>query len=183
MADDADPRDIGTERLLLQPVRTAHADALADALADPAVYAFTGGSPEGALRWRTRLAFLEPGRSPDGQELWLNWVIELSATAEIMGYVQATVTGPSADVAYVLGTRWQGHGYAVEATRAMNDHLVTSHGVKQIRAWIADKHVASQAVAERCGLAATDEIDADGERLWTYRPAAEPGSLTGPIDR
>jgi len=183
MPGGADSRDIRTARLLLQPVRTAHADALADALADPAVYAFTGGSPEDALWWRTRLAFLEPGRSPDGRELWLNWVIELSATSEIVGYVQATVTGASADVAYVLGTRWQGHGYALEATRAMIDHLMDDLGAEEIRAWIAENHIASQTVALGCGLVPTGEIDGDGERLWMCHPTADAGSLTGPIDR
>jgi len=171
MAADVAAPELRTERLVLQPVRIAHADALAAALADPAVYAFTGGTPEDANWWRSRLAFLEPGHSPDGRELWLNWSIQLSATSEIVGYVQATVTGPAADVAYVLGTRWQGHGYAVEATSTMIEHLVKGLGMEHIRAWIADGHDASQAVARRCGLAATDEIDADGERLWVYRPA------------
>jgi RimJ/RimL family protein N-acetyltransferase len=165
--------ELGTGRLLLRPVRGEHADALAAALADPAVYAFTGGTPEDAPWWRSRLAFLEPGRSPDGQELWLNWVIHLTATSEIAGYVQATVAGATADIAYVLGTRWQGHGYAREATSAMIDHLVGTLGVAQIRAWIADSHDASRAVAQRCGLSPTDEIDADGERLWVHRSAPE----------
>src|SRR3954451_23676042 len=99
---DEDPPELRTERLRLQPVRSGHAEALADALSDPAVYAFTGGTPEDATWWRSRLAFLEGGRSPEGQELWLNWAIQLPATAEIVGYVQATVAGTSADVAYVL---------------------------------------------------------------------------------
>ena len=171
MDDAVGSGHVVTTRLVLQPVSTGHAEALAEALADPAVYAFTGGEPEDASWWRSRLAFLEPGRSPDGRELWLNWVVELSATTEIVGYVQATVTGASADVAYVLGTRWQGHGYAQEATTAMIDHLIHKVGVEEIRAWIADDHDASRAVAQRCGLSPTDEIDQDGERLWVNRPA------------
>ena len=172
MTGAVDSSELRTARLVLQPVRTDHADAMAAALADPAVYAFTGGSPEDADWWRARLAFLAPGHSPDGRELWLNWAVRVSATAEIVGYVQATVTGVTADVAYVLGTRWQGYGYALEATTAMIDHLVSDLGVEQIRAWIADGHAASQAVARGCGLDPVDEIDADGERLWVYRPAA-----------
>jgi RimJ/RimL family protein N-acetyltransferase len=171
MAGVVDSPELRTGRLLLQPVQTEHADALADALSDPTVYAFTGGTPEDAIWWRSRLAFLERRQSPDGRELWLNWVIRLAATSEIAGYVQATVRGPAADVAYVVGARWQGYGYALEATGAMVEYLVNALGVNEIRAWIADGHDASRAVAGRLGLTATDQTDEDGERLWVYRPA------------
>ena len=80
------------------------------------------------------------------------------------GYVQATVTADTADVAWVIGEPWQGRGYASEAAQAMVGWLGT-HGVRTVTAHIHPEHDASAAVADRVGLKPTLTVE-DGERLW-----------------
>jgi RimJ/RimL family protein N-acetyltransferase len=82
-----------------------------------------------------------------------------------VGFVQATVTGDKADVAWVVGTEWQGAGYAKEAVAAMTGWLV-ENGVTRICAHIHPNHLASQGVAISAGLARTGQIDNDGEEIW-----------------
>ncbi|GAA1292800.1 GNAT family N-acetyltransferase [Saccharothrix xinjiangensis] len=154
---------IGTARLDLVPLRVGHADGMAAVLADPALHAFTGGAPAtpGALRSRyERLA----GGSGDPGVAWLNWVVRLRAEERLTGTVQATVTGPLAEVAWVVGTPWQGRGIATEAARGLVDWL-GGRGVRTVVAHVHPDHLASAAVAAAAGLAPTGERQ-DGEVRW-----------------
>ena len=99
-------------------------------------------------------------------ERWCNWV--LREGDELVGYVQATVTGAdrsTAALAWLVRPQEQGRGLAVEAAAAMAAHLRET-GVGVLTAWIADHHPASQAVARRLGLRPTEQLDGAGERCW-----------------
>ena len=135
-------------------------------LADPALYAFTGGGPPSFDELRARYGRQVAGRSPDGTEAWFNWILRTDDPDEAVGYVQATVTdhGSVADIAWVIGTPWHGRGFATEAARAMVRWL-REQGVVAITAHVHRDHGASERVAERAGLAVTDAVE-DGERVW-----------------
>jgi RimJ/RimL family protein N-acetyltransferase len=141
----------------------------------PALYEFTGGSPPAPGELRDRYARQVTGRSPDGTQEWHNWVLRLRPGGAAIGTVQATITGGgrSAEIAWVVGQPWQGHGYATEAARALTAWL-DARGVAVITACIHPRHAASAAVAARAGLLPTGEF-AGGERVWRReRPPAGP---------
>src|SRR6185503_13248208 len=66
---------IRTPRLDLLPLRPADAGEMVVVLADPALYAFTGGEPPSVESLRRRYALQVVGQSPDGTETWLNWIV------------------------------------------------------------------------------------------------------------
>ena len=72
----------------------------------------TGGEPPTVAALQARYVAQVTGGSPDGSETWHNWIVRLRAGDVAVGYVQATVTdgGRVADVAWVIGTPWQGRG-------------------------------------------------------------------------
>ncbi|MER6397767.1 GNAT family N-acetyltransferase [Kitasatospora sp. NPDC001603] len=156
-----------TERLDLLPINPEHAEEMAAALADPDLYTFTGGGPATADALRARYARLAAG-SPDPAEAWGNWVLRLRADGRLTGYVQATIGPDAAEIAWVLGTPWQGRGLATEAARALLDHLRAS-GVTTVLAHVHPDHRASAAVARALGLRPTDERQ-DGEVRWRSAP-------------
>ncbi|WP_062203521.1 GNAT family N-acetyltransferase [Demequina salsinemoris] len=160
------PVPLASSRLILEPLTAAHATEMAVALADPALYEFTGGEPPTVDALTARYARLESRTSPDGSEAWLNWAVRTMDDAELAGYVQATVasSGLEADVAWVVATTHQGRGLATEAARTMLDWL-SEQGVTRVSAWIHPEHRASAGVARRLGFAATSER-ADGEIRW-----------------
>ena len=135
-------------------------------LGDPALYAFTGGEPPAVDGLREAYGRLVAGPSNDGAETWHNWIVRVVADDVAIGTVQATVWEGErrAAVAWLIGVRWQGRGYATEAARALADWLV-SMGVDTIEAYVHPDHAASAGVAARAGLLATNEI-VDGERVW-----------------
>ncbi|WP_258952776.1 GNAT family N-acetyltransferase [Lentzea californiensis] len=87
----------------------------------------------------------------------------------LTGTVQATIThaDESAEIAWVVGTPWQGRGIAREAARGLVTWLATQP-VRIVIAHVHPDHHASAAVAAAAGLTATDEVH-DGETRWLLR--------------
>jgi RimJ/RimL family protein N-acetyltransferase len=157
---------VGTSRLILLPLQPEHADEMAGVLADPGLHAFIGGAPLGPQALRARYERWAAG-SPDPLVSWCNWVIQLRGLGCLTGTVQATISaapGPAAEVAWVVGTPWQGQGIATEAARGLVGWL-GQRGVRMVAAHIHPGNVASAAVAAAAGLSPTDRWQ-DGERRW-----------------
>jgi RimJ/RimL family protein N-acetyltransferase len=154
---------IRTTRLDLLPLQVSHAAEMAVVLSDPALHTFIGGSPSTAEALRRRYERLVAG-SPDPAVSWCNWVLRETSESRLVGTVQATVMGPTAEIAWVVGTPWQGRGYASEAARALVDHL-SGRSLHTVIAHIHPDHLASAAVARAAGLAPTAEMQ-DGEVRW-----------------
>ncbi|MFG3551850.1 GNAT family N-acetyltransferase [Streptomyces sp. NPDC047725] len=158
---------IRTRRLDLQPLCVEHAPEMAAVLGDPALYTFIGGTPDTEQALLSRYRRLTAG-SPDPAVTWLNWVLRLRDEACLTGTVQATLVadgcGLLAEVAWVLGSPWQGRGLATEAARGLIDWL-SRQPVHTVIAHIHPDHQASTAVATAAGLTPTDERH-EGEIRW-----------------
>lgn len=158
---------IETSRLSLVPLAVEHADEMADVLSDPALHVFIGGVPHSPQALRSRYERLVAG-SPDPSVTWWNWVIRLREEKSLTGTVQATISagehGCAAEVAWVVGTPWQGRGIATEAARGLVAWL-REQDVQAICAHIHPDHHASAAVAAAAGLAPTGQWH-EGEIRW-----------------
>lgn len=155
-------------RVELLKVSGEHAEAMFPVLSDPALYAFTGGEPPQRIadihRW---FSLLETGLSPDGSEQWLTWLVRRVECGTLIGYVQATVRGIQAEIAWLIGTPWQGRGYAQEAVAGLLD-LLGQSPVEEVVAHINPAHTASQRIARRLALQTTGD-HVDGEETWRKR--------------
>lgn len=151
--------------LRLDPLRVSDAVEMTAVLADPALYTVIGGHPPTLAELTDQYERQTVGRSADGTEEWLNWVVRVDGRAT--GYVQATVHGGARAVtAWVIGTPWQRRGIATAAVRAMLAELA-GRGVGRVEAYIEPGHRPSELVAERAGLVPTGQLDPDGEQRWT----------------
>jgi RimJ/RimL family protein N-acetyltransferase len=140
--------------------------------ADPELYRFIGGAPPTFEELQARFAGWALGSGRPG-EAWHNWVIRLQADGSAVGHLQATVVdgdedaAGTADIAWLVGTPWQGRGYATESARALLAWLESS-GIRTITAHVHPDHAASGRVAAGAGLEPTEEIE-DGEAVWRRR--------------
>lgn len=157
--------DLETKRLVLTPLRVEDAAEMVKVLADSDLYEFTGGDPPGFAVLEARYASQIVGPEAS-DEIWHNWILRLRESDEAIGFVQATVTGDTADVAWVVGTDWQQRGFATEATMEMC-RWFRETGIHRLTAHVNRRHIASERVAESVGLQRTDEMDADGETVWS----------------
>lgn len=151
--------------ITLRPLALEDASAMAVVLSSPDLYTFTGGEPPTVAELERRYAIQTRGHSGDGREEWINAIVMVDD--EAVGYVQATVSvdRASAEIAWVIGRRWQGRGFAQQATRLLIGDLA-ARGVQKVIAHIHPAHVASQRIAVHLGMVATDVI-VDGETRWT----------------
>ena len=115
-----------------------HADEMAPVLDDVALHRFIGGQPATREELRDRYTQQAVGRSPDGAQRWLNWIIRRRDTGQAVGTTQATVRDDEgllvAEVAWVVAS-------------------------------VHPQHHASMAVAQAVGLSPTDVVT-DGEVRW-----------------
>jgi RimJ/RimL family protein N-acetyltransferase len=161
---------IETARLCLVPLTRANAASLFGILHDPGLHEHIGGEPLDEHALEERYALLEQGGPADGSAVWANWVVRLRASRAAIGVVQASVREDGADLAWVIGRRWQRTGYASEAAAAMASWLAHA-GVGVMRAHIHPANEASARVADRAGLRRTHRTDRDGEVIWESRPS------------
>jgi RimJ/RimL family protein N-acetyltransferase len=163
-----------SQPVTLEPLRVSDAEELAPLLGDDSLYRFIGGASADVDELRSRFARQVRGVSPDGREVWLNWIVRTGPGLDAAGTLQATVsndqTGPVAELAWVIGTAHQGQGLAKAAAGIVAGWL-SSHGVTRLRAHIHPEHAASQAVAISIGLRPTPQT-VDGEQRWQ---SPEPG--------
>jgi hypothetical protein len=80
-----------TLRLDFEPLTADHATELAPLLNDAALHEFIGGAPLDLASLTARYARLQGRRSPDGRQLWGNWLMRIRGTGAAVGTVQVTL--------------------------------------------------------------------------------------------
>lgn len=153
-----DEKTIKTERLVLVPLKAAHAEDMLPGLSDLPSYDFTPDMPfKDVTALEERYRQLESRRSPDGREAWLNWVISSAATQELLGYVQFTVKPfeQRALVAYFVFMPHRKSGIASEAIRASMSEVVAYFRLARVDAEIDTRNTASIALMEKLGFLRT----------------------------
>ncbi len=151
---------IETERLCCEPITASHASAMFEVLADERIYRYLPSDPpESVEALRERYEFLGRGKSPDGREAWLNWILVKRTDGTPIGYFQATVREPqSCEIAYVLDPASWGRGYAREASVALISHLFDAFQIPSVCANIDTRNGPSLKLVEALGLVRTRTI-------------------------
>lgn len=165
--DDGGAPVLETARLLLEPLRVSHAEEMVAVLDDSRLHTYTGGRPSTLEELRARYQRQAVGRSPDGRQWWLNWIVRRREDGVAVGFVQATVDpGPklTAELAWKIGVAYQHRGYAAEAAQRMAQSL-RAQGVTRLVARIHPANLPSMAVARGLGLHATGEVRS-AEVVW-----------------
>jgi [ribosomal protein S5]-alanine N-acetyltransferase len=141
------------DSVTLEPRTTAHAEELFAILSEQKLYEFLDEEPPQSVEaLRQILARSESGKSPDGTEHWLNWVVR-DASQQVIGYVQTTIfANGEANVAYVIGSAHWGRGLAHRAVEQMMRIVAAEFGVKTFFIRTERENVRSIRLAERLGF-------------------------------
>lgn len=177
---------IMTERLRCEPVRGEHAEAMYPTLLDHHIYKFIPGEPPASVAaLRLRFNSLSSGRSPDGNEVWLNWMLFQRSSENPIGYFQATVRRDGCSVAYVLNPCFWKQGYATEAADAILTLLFQKFEIRSITAEINPQNEASQRLVKRLGFAFVRHNADDNDDIFEisradwFRHALSPDDFAG----
>lgn len=157
-----------TTDLHLEALRVDHAEEMASLLDDPRLHTYVGGQPETLEQLRERYRRQVAGCSVDGSRLWFNWVLRHQPTGRAIGLVQVSVSTQEkatvAEIAWIVGSDYQGRGYACQAAETVVSWL-DEIGVESVIAYVHPDHRASMAVATSIGMRPTTTVK-DGELRW-----------------
>jgi RimJ/RimL family protein N-acetyltransferase len=158
---------IETPRLRVVPLNVDPARDLFPLFNDEELYRYTTrvAPSEDQLeswieRWRER-------RSPDGYEVWLNWVIRVMPMGEPVGHIQAAIYDDHcAEISFMVGTDYQNRGFAREAVRATAKVMRAHLGIERLRGRVHPENVAAKLVALELDMAPLGQVDGGGHELW-----------------
>lgn len=147
-------RTLHTARLYLEPLTEAHCVETYDALQDERIYAFVPDRRPASLdSLRARYRRLATGRSDDGSQRWLNWIVRHVADSRCLGYIQSTICPErTADLALVIVSAYWGRGIAREASLAAIAALRDDYGVGSLHATVDPANRRSYALLLRLGF-------------------------------
>jgi RimJ/RimL family protein N-acetyltransferase len=158
--------------LRFEPLRAQHASELFNVLLDHELYEFIDERPPHSVESLVRrYRALESRRSPDGSQLWLNWVVRAPPEHRAIGYVQATVQGREAHIGYLIAKDYWGKGFATVAV-AWLIHQLSSIGVDKIVATVEERNQRSMRVLEKLGFLITQRRGT--EIVFECAPQARP---------
>lgn len=143
-----------TPRLLLEPLHIAHALALYEPLQAEAIYAFIPQTPPSSREaLAARYQRLSSRRSPDEEQVWLNWAMHRRGEDRYVGVLQATVfPDATASLAYIMFPAFWRQGYAKEGCRRILDLLFEDYQVHTVSAEIDTRNTASIHLIESPGF-------------------------------
>ena len=84
-------KDFTTTRLQMKRVQRQLASKVYPILNDTRLYTYLPDDPLSLEAMEKRFTFWEPGISPDQSEYWLNWVIQIQESQQVIGTLQAGV--------------------------------------------------------------------------------------------
>ena len=148
---------ISYEELVLFPLKESHAGELYQPLQDQRIYTYIPEEPPQSLEaLRHRYAFLEKGKSGDGKEDWLNWVLYKNGESDHpLGTMQASVRpNENADIAFIIFPKYWGKGYGRKASEMMIDHIFSQYTLKSIKVNIDTRNHRSIRMVETMGISA-----------------------------
>lgn len=148
-----------TKRLVLEPILISHANEMVALLKDHELYDYVPQDPPELEKLKKTYEFWSKRLSPEGDELWLNWVARQKSTGEAIGHFQAGVKeGPDSNLGYTVGRKFQRQGFAREALLGILSFLNTEIGIQSVKAWIDTRNIASIALVEKLGMVRIDFI-------------------------
>jgi RimJ/RimL family protein N-acetyltransferase len=148
--------ELRTERLLLRPLATGDAEALAEINADPEVMRYIGdGSPRDLEQTEALVAKVEAHWDAHG---WGAFAIDETATGALVGLAILATPNFLPEILPVTELGWRvkrdrwGRGYAPEAARAAMGFAFGELGLDRVVSCIHSENAASKRVAEKLGM-------------------------------
>ncbi|WP_205326577.1 GNAT family N-acetyltransferase [Glycomyces sp. YM15] len=161
--------ELRTERLLLRPLASGDAEALAEINADPEVMRYIGsGEPRDREQTEALVAKAAAHWDVHG---WGTFAVRENDTGDLVGLgILATPSFlpeilPATEVGWRIGRDRWGRGYAPEAARAVMGFAFGELGLDRVVSCIHSENAASIRVAEKLGMSLERETIVPGHEV------------------
>jgi ribosomal-protein-alanine N-acetyltransferase len=176
-----------TERLMLEPLESSHAEELFPLLQDQDLHTYMeGDAPESIELLRKRYDFLSKRVSADGKQFWLNWVPRHRVSGECIGYFESSVEGDTAWLAYFVFKSFQKQGYAKEGMQEIRNFITAHYPVKTLVIEMDTRNFPSLLLAISLGfrwVKTTNKVanfKGNDSHEYRFEYSLEPGELKSP---
>lgn len=144
---------------LYSPLVERDIEELAAVLHNEAVYQFIGGLPSRTEfdLWLRRAAAGPPTESIGEQ--WINVVVRLAETGQIIGRLEANLHDELAEVAFLYSPKLWGCGYASKGLNWMHEQLHQHPSVRSLWATAHPENHRSAALLVKCGYVAASSLE------------------------
>ena len=162
-----------SRRLRFEPLQVEHAAPLEDALTDWRVSEhFIEVGPGSLDELRTQFAQMIKGPPAHIKgETWINFAVRLDRAPVFIGRVEATIQGAHAEIAYLIGSKFWGQGYGLEAASWIEKFCESEHAVTTFWVTVAPSNHRSIKLASRLGYHRCDKPASP------YLTSYDPGDL------
>ena len=162
-----------SSRLAYEPLSADHAAALFGPLSDARVWHHIGPPDSTSVeQLAAEFARRAAGPSEPSTERWVNYAVRVIESNVYCGRVEATVHGTWAEIAYLFGPAFWGHGFASEAVGWLRAELRRQLGVTELWAAVRPDNERSLRLLRRMGF--VERMPASVERTLS---SADDGDL------
>ena len=150
-------KEIKTERLVLKPVSKEYLDSIHRCISDRENIRYMLFLPTETLE-QTR-EFVEDGEMEFKKDRPASYKFGVFFNDVHIGILLAflDVEKTQADIGWIINPEYQGHGFAVEASRALVEFLLHEVGLTRLIAHCDIANVASRKVMEKLGMKFVDD--------------------------
>lgn len=136
-----------------------HAAEMVTLLAHPDLHTFVPTDPPQLDKLKSQYKYWEARISPQGDELWLNWIGRLKSNGQIVGHFQAGAkSSGESSIAYTIGKDYQRRGLAYEGLTTVIAFLFEHVQATSVKAWIDTRNEVSIALVRKLGMVQQDFI-------------------------
>lgn len=151
--------------LRLERIKEFHADQVFKEFSDPRIYYFIPSNPPSSLEaLEAMFRKFEKGTSPDGTQIWLNWLVSNNEKGTYIAWLQSTISGKTAEISYVVFPSYWKMGYGFRSVNLMIEFLKANYTLERIRAIMSTSNTASISLATKVGMNLVDTVQ-NGDEL------------------
>jgi len=143
---------IRTSRLILEPVKVEHASEMVSILSSPQLYNFVPQNPPDIEKLKKTYELWSKRISPEGDEIWLNWVARGNDNNQLVGHFQVGQKPKECSIAYTVGLDFQRLGFAKEALLGIFSFLKVKMDTKIVKAWIDTRNAPSIELVKKLNM-------------------------------
>lgn len=158
-----------TERCVVRELTLDDLDALFELYGDGEIDKYTDSLYPYEEEKEFQRAYIENMYRYFGYGLWLVFSKE---TGELIGRAglehREYHEEIELELGYIIGTKYQGRGFATEICKAILEYAKENTGFERINALIEDENIPSKKLSEKLGFSHIEDFDLDGKIMCRY---------------
>ncbi len=148
-----------TSRMALEPIEVDHAPEMCELFSDKELHKFVPFEALSLEDQVSRCSRWAKRRSPEGDEVWLNWAGRERESQKVIAHFQVGIKfDGTASIGYLVARNFQRQGFASEAISILFAYLNSELKLREVKLWTDTRNIASHQLAKKMGMICVDTL-------------------------